>query len=656
MIIEDANIAYIKASKTGKDQYMNMLSKGQSGYLPSLERIIKNTNIDSEKYLGLIEIPLEKIVGTYFFSRANIFASNFMPILDKNSEFKDKWVHLYQSHIEEGIREPIKVYEYLNWFYVLEGNKRVSVLKFIDAYSFHGNVTRIIPKYDPSNKTICNYYKFMEFQKITSISSIWFSNEKSFDELTNYFDNYTPDLSIYSNKFKHFENYVYKPFRNLYKKSGGDNLPITTGDAILEYIKLYGIPQEFIEDKNITTIENLIKELEAININPQIKVLSEPLAQPKKNMLKSLTNLVTPKRKLKIGFIYYKDVNSWGLTYAQESARRFIQEKYKDEILTEFIENVPSDDNGYIYIEKLVKNDCKIIFTTDPIYKNITLKAALNFPDVKFLNCAEGYSFKHVINYYARIYEASFLIGLIAGSLTNSNVIGYIADYPVREIIPEINAFTLGVQTVNPKGKVHVYWSYDEQNISNKDNIRNKLKNKNCDIVFYHAIPVPGDAKHQYGLCSLDYTGTNEESLMFSHFANMILLWENFYENFINITLSAGTKSLFEVWQENSKLINYWLGIDSGIVDIIFSNKFVPHQTQKLVKLFRKMIIRKDYHPFTGPIFDQQNNLKIEENIIASYDDLLNMTWFVKGIVGDIPDTIKHIRKDQKISTLIIEK
>ena len=193
--MQDLLAVYQHALKLGKASYSENVSKGLSGYLPSLNGIVKNSEITSEVSLGLVEVPLKKIIGTYSHSRSVAFANNFMPLIAGESEFGSKWMYLYKAHMEEGIRDPIKVYEYLNWFYVVEGNKRVSVLKYCDAYSISAVVTRLIPK--DENDTVINiYYGFLEFNKLTGINDIWFSKENSFKELSRYIQDYNPKLKF----------------------------------------------------------------------------------------------------------------------------------------------------------------------------------------------------------------------------------------------------------------------------------------------------------------------------------------------------------------------------------------------------------------------------------------------------------------------------
>jgi basic membrane protein A and related proteins len=151
MLDQNVRDAYDNARKKAKFRYTANISKGWTGILPSLNGIVKNTDIISEISLGLVEVPLKKIIGTYSHSRSTSFADNFMPLPTRGSEFSSKWCTLYKAHLEEGIRDPIRVYEYLNWYYVIEGNKRVSVLKYVDAVSISAEVRRLLPRKDDSD-------------------------------------------------------------------------------------------------------------------------------------------------------------------------------------------------------------------------------------------------------------------------------------------------------------------------------------------------------------------------------------------------------------------------------------------------------------------------------------------------------------------------
>ena len=258
---ENIRAYYSEALRSGMKEYKKGISAGQSGTLPFLEGLIKNVNIVTELDLGIVDIPLNKIVGTYTYARSISFASNFMPLLGNNTEFGEKWKNLCDAHLAEGIKYPIKVYEYMNWFYAEEGNKRVSVLKYFGAHSIFGKVQRLVPQYDENDKNIRIYYEFLEFYKKTKINCLWFSKEKRFEELEALLETFEPTINLGGDKYRCFTYSIYFPFRKVYHDVGGGKLPITTGDAFLEYAKIYGISDTVYEDEIKARLSVFITEL-----------------------------------------------------------------------------------------------------------------------------------------------------------------------------------------------------------------------------------------------------------------------------------------------------------------------------------------------------------------------------------------------------------
>jgi basic membrane lipoprotein Med (substrate-binding protein (PBP1-ABC) superfamily) len=535
---------------------------------------------------------------------------------------------LHDIHLKEGIRDPIKVYEYLNWFYVVEGNKRVSVLKYFDAYSIPAVVTRLVPKKDENNLMIKIYYEFLAFNKMTGIYDIWFSRENAFEELGQYLEKYDPKVEIYTNKYNHFMQSVYNPFRKIYHNAGGDKLQITTADALLEYIKVYGIPDEIDPIKEEPLIRKFMTELIALSKKEVVDVRTEPLKEPKRNVIQSITSFVAPKKKLKAAFVYAETIQTSGWSYAHELGRLHIENVLGDQVETSYVENVPQTIEAYDYLKDLAEENNDIIFTTSPTYINATLKAALEYPNVKFLNCSQTHSFRHVNTYFGRSYEPKFLAGLIAGSVTKSDKIGYVGTYPICEVVAGINAFALGVKMVNPYAKVKVKWTHGNTYECGEEVIK-ELKKTGADIIAHNDLPRPGKENNEFGLYS---------SISNAQFASPIWDWGIFYEKLLRNVLSGTWRMVFDVLNANPKLVNFWWGMDSGIVDIIYSKTHVPRQTQKLVDFMKKMIIQNEFHPFSGPIYNQKGSLIIKEDEAVNYEQILSMDWFIDIVEGEIPN------------------
>ncbi len=617
---------YIAARKLGLKEYTKNVSNGLSGYLPFLEDVAKDIEILYEQDLGTLELPLHKIAGTYTKARSKAFAANFMPIIGPRTEFAQKWINLCVAHINEGIREPIKVYEFLNRFYVIEGNKRVSVLKYYNAYSIWGQVIRLIPKKDENNLTISIYYEFLEFYKKTEINIIWFSKKNSFSRLSKLLDEFTPKFqSLSVDKYKYFANSIYLPFRKAYLDLGGQKLPITTGDAFLEYSVIYGFPESISEERLYARLKAFIKELELMSGYKSTDVQTEP-SEEGESLLNTITTFVMPKKHLRVAFVYAMDASTSSWTFAQEMGRNHVNNVFGDEIITSYVDNVPETHGAYHYLKKLAQEGNDIVFVTSPSFINATLKAAMEFPETKFLNCMETQSYKHVNTYFGRIYEPRFLAGIVAGAVTKSNVLGYVGTHPVPDVINGINSFAIGAKMVNPYAKIIVEWLNDWDDTEASSKASDKLVMSGADIISHHDTLSKSDSSREFGVY-LVVKGEGGNKYNKDYIAAPIWNWGIFYENMIRNIMNNR-----KIFGNDNRVVNFWWGMDSGIVDFFYSKRLVPSETQKLVEFLKSMIIKGELHPFKGPIYSQDGKLRVKHNQTATRDQIINMDWFVNII------------------------
>ena len=292
---------YLSAVKIGKKEYHACVNKGTYPYLPVLEDIIDESSIDREVSLGSDQIPLRLVVGTCTAGRTTAFADNFMPILDWGTEFSAKWASLSDSQVNEGIRDDIKVYEYMNKFYVLEGNKRVSVLKYFKAVTVSAQVIRKIPKYsdDPDVKI---YYEFMDFYKSTKLNDIYFSKEGSFTTLMELVG-ITPGEPMDEDDKKDLVS-CYLNFRLAYESRGGDKFDFPTGDSFLRFIHIHGYDavKRMTKSEMAKNVAKTWAEFELIDDNSEVELKMTPAAAPKKNILSYLLPMGGVK-KLQVGFV-----------------------------------------------------------------------------------------------------------------------------------------------------------------------------------------------------------------------------------------------------------------------------------------------------------------------------------------------------------------
>jgi basic membrane lipoprotein Med (substrate-binding protein (PBP1-ABC) superfamily) len=635
MDVKEAESHYLAARKMGMKEYSRSISKGQSGYLPFLDGILKNVEILYEVDLGIVDLPLRKIVGTYTYARSRSFAVNYMPLLGAHTEFGSKWSALCAAHINEGIRDPIKVYEYLNWFYVVEGNKRVSVLKYYDAYSIPGHVSRLVPKRDESDDNISIYYEFLDFYKKTGINQIWFTKRNSFNLLYSYLEEYIPRFRLTDmNKFKYFTGSIYLPFRKIYLELGGQKLPITTGDAFLEYVTVYGMPDEIDEDVLRSRLTGFLIELEQLCGNKPAEIQTMPL-DGGEGLISTLTTFVRPKKAFKVAFVYAKDVKTSSWTYSQELGRQHVNNVFGENMSTSYIDNVPETPEAYDTLKRLAEEANDVVFVTSPAMVNATLKAALEFPAVKFLNCSETHSFKHVNTYFGRIYEPRFLAGIAAGAVTKSNLLGYIGTHPVPEVINGINSFALGARMVNPSVRVKVEWinGWDDREMAAAAS--DSLMNLGADVISHHDTLSNRQFSSEYGVYAL--SGWDGSGGANGYIAAPVWNWGIFYEKML--------RNLMNTWKpfgSEQKVINFWWGMDSGIVDFFYSKRLVPRETQKLLDFLKNMIVNGVFHPFTGPIYDQQGTLMVKQDQLATREQIVGMDWFVDIVESELPPVLSQ--------------
>jgi basic membrane lipoprotein Med (substrate-binding protein (PBP1-ABC) superfamily) len=640
-------IDYLNARKQGLKEYASYISQGRNGYLPFLDGILKNIDIVSELDLGVVEIPLRKIRGTYTYLRSISFARNYMPLMEPDSEFAVKWQRVCNIQYNEGLRDPIKVYEYLNWFYVVEGNKRVSVLKYLDVYSFHGTVTRLVPKYDENDKDIVRYYEFMDFNKKTGINDIWLTDEKGYHELWEIIKDYHPNTRYGddTNRFKYFSSGVYNLFRNVFYELGGDKLPMTTGDAFLDFLKIYGIKEEFSEEDLKDRIKRLISELQVKNEPEIVDVQQSPNLKLEKGLIGRLTQK-TRTEKIKVGFAHATDKKTSSWTYSHELGRMHLQHILRDSVETESVFNLPESLDAVPQLQELVDNGCRIIFTTSPSLINATLKVAMDNPECNFLNCSCMHSFKHVNTYFGRIHEPRFLGGIVAGALSQTGKLGYIAPFPVPDILSGVNAFTLGARMVNPRVQVYIKWMLRWNGREETRVLSNELAQLGVDIISHHNTLANRQFSRDYGIYTVEWE--DGQAVPGKYLAMPVWNWGIFYEKYLRSILAGGTRLGDTL--AGGRVRNYWWGMDSGLLDFFYNKQNMPLETTKLIEFVKASLISQSYKVFSGPIYDINKRLIVDEGEELQREQILSMDWLVDGIIGDLPDMTEY-RSAQDLST-----
>ena len=340
---------YKNALKSGQRAYRACVARGQSPYLAVLDDILNGVNIVAQEPLGLVDIPAESIVGTKTSGRHTAFAANFMPLLEEDTEFAIKWSNLCEAHLEEGIHTPIIAYEFLNKFYVQEGNKRVSVLKYFDAVRIAGTVTRLVPE---RNETLENkiYYEFLDFYKLSKINNVQFSRLGGYAKLQTLVCKAASE--VWSDDDRLNFSALYTMFSQQFYALGGSALELTPGDALLVYLSVYRY-SDACQSTPSQVRENLAK------LWDEIKILTEPHAvtlslEPNSasEPLLSKLNIFSQKpSQLKVVFLHEHNAENSAWVRAHDKGIEALQQAFPDRVFITRKENIePEVDAEQIII------------------------------------------------------------------------------------------------------------------------------------------------------------------------------------------------------------------------------------------------------------------------------------------------------------------
>ncbi len=327
-------------------------------------------------------------------------------------------------------------------------------------------------------------------------------------------------------------------------------------------------------------------------------------------------------KDLKVGFVYVSPIGDAGWSYAHDLGRQAIEAM--DGVKTSFVEAVPEGPDSERVMLNMARKGYDIVFAASFGYMDPMLKVAKQFPKVVFMHCSGFKMAENMGNYFGRMYQARYLSGIVAGGMTKSNTIGYVAAFPIPEVIRGINAFTLGVQSVNPKATVRVVWTKTWYDPATEKEAAKSLLDVGADVIAQHQdSPGPQEAAQEKGVYSIGYNSDMTVLAPKSHLTAPIWNWAPYYKSVIK-SVKNGT------WKAESA----WPGLAEGIVDLSPFNDMVPQELQNKVAAAKASIISGNLKVFAGPIKDQKGTVRIAAGTMLSDKELLGMTWFVHGVVG----------------------
>jgi basic membrane protein A len=344
-------------------------------------------------------------------------------------------------------------------------------------------------------------------------------------------------------------------------------------------------------------------------------------------LMLALPQLATAEeKKIKTGFIYVGPVGDAGWTYAHDEGRKAMETLPFVEPST-YIESVPEGAESARVITGLVRKGHNLIFTTSFGYMDATLDVARRNKDVVFMHCSGYKTAENVGNYFGRMYEPRYLSGIVAGKMTKANVIGYVAAFPIPEVIRGINAFTLGVQSVNPKAQVRVVWTQTWFDPGIERDAADSLLDVGADVLAMHQdAPATLQAAEARNAFVIGYNSDMRDFAPNAFLTAPVWNWGPLYSK-IAQEVKDGT------WKSES----IWWGMKEQLVQLAPISDRVPADVKALVEEQAAAIKAGTLHPFDGPVTDQNGDVQVAAGSTADDAHLLGMSYFVKGVQGTIP-------------------
>ena len=603
---------YMKALKLGQKEFKDLTAQGKNPY-PTVLTEVTGADEDSSLYVGLVEIPTERIVGTKTAGRISAFTAGFLPLLGPDTEFAYKWVVLCEAHLSaEGIREPIVCYEYLGNFYVQEGNKRVSVLKSFGAPRIPGIVYRVMPR-DGDPARLKAYSEFLEFYKLTGLYNVQFTQPGGYAKLTKAvgIPAGQPWQEEDSRRFRAYYHY----FREAFDAQGGGNLGVAVEDALLLWLELY----DYAELGNMSGAD-LKKSLAKMWDNviamdkPAPVVRTDPPAETSGGIL---SKFISPDH-VRVAFIHQRTAAASTWTMAHEAGRKYLEDVMGKQVQTRSYFNANTPEQAEELLDQAASEGADIIFTTSPQMIAPSLKASVKYPKLKVLNCSVHMPYSTVRTYYSRIYEGKFITGAIAGAMARNDRIGYVGSYPIHGVPASINAFALGAQLTNPRAKIELKWSCQ------RGNPTQEFLKTGIRVISNRDTPVEDRLFHEYGTYIYNEDGKQMP------LASPTWVWGKFYEHVVRSVLAGS-------WDEKSgQAVNYWWGMNSGVIDVTLSEK-LPDGVASLAEMLRSGLRRGLMDPFYRKIVAQDGTVKNDGSRGLSPEELLHMDWLCENVSGSIP-------------------
>jgi basic membrane protein A len=333
------------------------------------------------------------------------------------------------------------------------------------------------------------------------------------------------------------------------------------------------------------------------------------------------------KEKVKVAYIYIGQPGDLGWTFEHDRGRKMLEEQLGDQVEVVTVPDVPEGPEAEKAIRDVVQQGANVVFATSFGYMDQMLAVAGENPDVTFEHCSGYKTADNMATYFGRIYQPRYLSGLVAGAMTETNLIGYVAAFPIPEVVRGINAFTLGVREANPEAEVRVVWTNTWYDPVKEREAAEALLDEGADLIAQHQDTTePQKAAKERGLLSIGYDSDMGQFVGESVLTSPVWNWGEYYVPTVQAVLDGS-------WETHQ----YWGGMADGVVELAPFSPKVPEDVKATVEAAKEKILSGDWDVFCGPVLAQDGSEKIAEGECMADGDLLSMDWFVEGVAGTIP-------------------
>ncbi|GIZ53304.1 BMP family ABC transporter substrate-binding protein [Noviherbaspirillum aridicola] len=330
---------------------------------------------------------------------------------------------------------------------------------------------------------------------------------------------------------------------------------------------------------------------------------------------------------LKVAFVYVGPVADAGWTFAHDTGRKAIEAEFGDRIKTTFVEKVPEGADAERVFRDLVSQGHKLVFGTTFGYMEPMLKVAKQFPDVKFEHATGYKTAPNMSVYETKTFEGAYLAGVIAGKMTKSNKLGVVASFPIPEVIRNINAFTLGAQSVNPAVSTRAIWVSSWFDPPKERDAAMTMISQGVDVLIQNTdSPATLQAAEEKGVYAFGWDSDMSKFGPKAHLASAVINWGPYYKQAVQAALDGK-------WQSGET----WWGVKENSIDLASLNPALPEDVRKLVEERKAELAAGKPIVFTGPIVDQSGKEVVAAGKEADIGMLKGMNFYVKGVEGSIP-------------------